>query len=187
MVTLLLLRLDARQRTPSAVDRCIVALVQADITTLTVDAIVNAANNHLQRGGGVCGSIFSAAGPSLDVACAAINGCATGQAVLTDPFGIRHVKAIVHAVGPRVSGPVTDEHRQQLASSYMRSLDAVVQHGLTSIVRQCSCLKASFILQAFPCISTAIYGFPNEAAAEVALNAVTQWLNSDNNIEKVEV
>jgi O-acetyl-ADP-ribose deacetylase (regulator of RNase III) len=107
--------------------------------------------------------------------------------VLTEPFGIRHVKAIVHAVGPRVSGPLTDVHRQRLASSYMRSLDALVQHGLTSIVRHCLCFQNSFIIQAFPCISTAIYGFPNEEAAQIALNAVSQWLNSDNNIDKVEV
>lgn len=70
----------------------------------------------------------------MDVACAALNGCATGDAVLTEPFGIRHAKAIVHAVGPRVIGSLTDVHRQELESSYMRSLDVVAQHGLTSVV-----------------------------------------------------
>lgn len=98
------------------------------------DAIVNAANDKLERGGGVCGSIFRAAGPYLDAACAALNGCATGDAVLTESFNIQHVKAIVHAVGPRVVGSLNDRHRRDLASCYARSLDVAVQHGLNSIV-----------------------------------------------------
>jgi O-acetyl-ADP-ribose deacetylase (regulator of RNase III) len=111
-----------------------VVLARADITTLHVDAIVNAANSGLQRGAGVCGSIFQAAGHRLDAACAALGGCATGEAVLTEPFAIRHIKAIVHAVGPQVTGSLTDVHRQQLAGCYERSLDVASQHGLTSIV-----------------------------------------------------
>jgi O-acetyl-ADP-ribose deacetylase (regulator of RNase III) len=125
---------DKRQRSASAQDICQVVLVKADITTLPVDAIVNAANNQLRRGGGVCGSVFKAAGPSLDAACAAAGGCATGGAVLTGPFNIHNVKAIIHAVGPRVSGPLTDAHRQQLASAYTHSLDVAMEHGLSSIV-----------------------------------------------------
>lgn len=117
-----------------AANQCKVTLAQADITTLNIDTIVNAANGKLQRGGGVCGSIFRAAGPGLEIACAAINGCATGDAVPTEPFDMRNLKAIVHAVGPRVTGPLTDVHRTQLGSSYTRSLDVAVQHGLTSIV-----------------------------------------------------
>ena len=113
---------------------CRIVLAQRDITNLTVDAIVNAANEKLQRGGGVCGSIFQAAGPRMDTACATISGCATGEAVLTEAFDIHNIKAIIHAVGPRVNGPLTEEHRQQLASSYRSSLDVCVQHGLTSIV-----------------------------------------------------
>ncbi|KAH7702260.1 Appr-1-p processing, partial [Aphelenchoides avenae] len=150
---------------------CRVVLVQKDITGVPVDAIVNAANPQLQRGGGVCGSIFRAAGRQLDDACAAFNGCATGDAVLTEAFNIRHVKAIVHAVGPRVVGSPTDQDRRDLASCYTRSLDVAVQHGLTSI--------------AFPCISTAIYKFPNVEAARVALDAVKRWLQQDNNVAKL--
>ncbi|KAH7699116.1 O-acetyl-ADP-ribose deacetylase MACROD2, partial [Aphelenchoides avenae] len=150
---------------------CRVLLVQKDITSLHEDAIVNAANDKLERGGGVCGSIFRAAGPYLDAACAALNGCATGDAVLTESFNIQHVKAIVHAVGPRVVGSLNDRHRRDLASCYARSLDVAVQHGLNSI--------------AFPCISTALFGFPNEEAARVALDAVKLWLHRDNNATKL--
>ncbi|KAH7693987.1 Appr-1-p processing enzyme family protein, partial [Aphelenchoides avenae] len=150
---------------------CRIVLVQEDITRLHVDAIVNAANAQLVRGGGVCGSIFKAAGQNLDVACAALKGCGTGDAVLTSPYDIRHVKAIVHAVGPRVIGTLTDVHRDQLSSTYARSLDVVAQHGLTSI--------------AFPCISTAIYKFPNEDAARTALEAVRQWLTTNCNSDKI--
>jgi O-acetyl-ADP-ribose deacetylase (regulator of RNase III) len=114
--------------------KCYIVLAQADITTLHIEAIVNAANPQLGRGSGVCGSIFGAAGPRLDVTCAALGGCATGEAVLTEPFGIGHIKAIVHAVGPHVTGSLTDLHRQQLADCYERSLDVASQHGLTSIV-----------------------------------------------------
>ncbi|KAH7689570.1 O-acetyl-ADP-ribose deacetylase MACROD2-like protein [Aphelenchoides avenae] len=150
---------------------CKVTLVQCNIVSLPVDAIVNAANTELKRGGGVCGSIFQAAGRGLDTACAALNRCATGDAVLTDAFGIRNVKAVVHAVGPQVVGPLTDQHRRELACSYMRSLDVVLLNGLKSI--------------AFPCISTAIYGFPNDEAAQIALGAVKQWLDRDNNGTKL--
>jgi O-acetyl-ADP-ribose deacetylase (regulator of RNase III) len=129
-------RLAASVTTTSAVlkNPCEVVLVKADITSLNVDAVVNAANNGLCRGAGVCGSIFQAAGPRLDVACAALNGCATGDAVLTESFDMRNVKAIVHAVGPQVKGPLTDLHRHQLACCYARCLDVASQHGLTSIV-----------------------------------------------------
>jgi O-acetyl-ADP-ribose deacetylase (regulator of RNase III) len=108
--------------------------MQADITSISVDAIVNAANDKLHAGSGVCGAIFKAAGPRLIAACAKHGGCATGDAVLTESFDMRHVKSIVHAVGPQVKGPLTDLHRRQLASSYSRCLDVASQHGLNSIV-----------------------------------------------------
>jgi hypothetical protein len=114
--------------------KCDIVLAQGDITNLTVDAIVNAANNELRRGDGVCGSIFRAAGQRLDTTCETLNGCATGHAVLTESFNMRNVKAIVHAVGPNVNGPLNDLHGHQLASCYSRSLDVASKHGLTSIV-----------------------------------------------------
>jgi hypothetical protein len=115
-------------------NQCVAVLAQSDITSLSVDVIVNAANTELKRGSGVCGSIFKAAGRGLDAACAALNGCPTGEAVLTEPFGIRHVKGIVHAVGPHVTGSPTAEQRQQLATCYARSMDVSSQRGLSSIV-----------------------------------------------------
>lgn len=111
-----------------------VVLVQCDITKVQVDVIINAANFGLKRGGGVCGAIFAAASTGLDAECDTLNGCSTGDAVLTAPHGLRHLKAIVHAVGPQVVGRLTDVHRQQLASCYGRGLELAAQHGLASIV-----------------------------------------------------
>lgn len=159
--------------------------MQTDITNIPIDVIVNAANNELKRGGGVCGSIFQAAGPGLDLACATIGGCATGDAVLTGSFSHTRAKAIVHAVGPQVIGQLTDEHRQHLESCYTRSLDVAAQNGLTSIVCVFQKYSITCYFQAFPCISTAIYRFPNQEAADIALRAVNQWLQSNRNTCKV--
>jgi O-acetyl-ADP-ribose deacetylase (regulator of RNase III) len=124
-----------------------------DITTLAVDAIVNAANNALARGGGVCGAIFRAAGPELDVACDAIGWCETGDAVATPGFALP-ARWIIHTVGPVWDGGGFDE-RAQLASSYRRVAEVAVELGVSSL--------------GIPAISTGIYGFPADAAAEIAV------------------
>jgi O-acetyl-ADP-ribose deacetylase (regulator of RNase III) len=131
--------------------------VRSDITAERVDAIVNAANGALARGSGVCGAIFAAAGAELDTACAAIGGCATGDAVVTPGFALP-ARWIVHTVGPVWHGGDRGEPAL-LASCYRRSIECARDAGATSI--------------AFPAISTGIFGYPPRAAAEIAVAAVT--------------
>ena len=126
---------------------------QGDITTLDVDAIVNAANTALRRGGGVCGAIFAAAGPALDDACAAIGGCATGDAVATPGFDLP-ARWVIHAVGPVWAGGGNGED-DQLASCYRRVVEVAASIGATAV--------------AIPAISTGIFGFPADRAAELAV------------------
>jgi O-acetyl-ADP-ribose deacetylase (regulator of RNase III) len=131
--------------------------VRGDITRETVDAIVNAANPALARGGGVCGAIFAAAGPGLAEACAALGGCATGDAKATPGFALP-ARFIIHAVGPVWHGGDQGE-ADQLASAYRRCLAVADELGARSL--------------AFPAISTGIYGYPLEAATGVAVATVT--------------
>ena len=136
-------------------------LIQCDITTLQVDAIVNAANSRLAPGSGVCGAIFRAAGyQKLDAACRAIGGCPTGQAVLTDGFDLP-ARYVIHTVGPIWQG---GDHGEQalLQSCYENSLVLAVQQGCKSI--------------AFPLISSGIYGYPREQALRVAILAIQTFL-----------
>ena len=130
--------------------------VRGDITTESVDAIVNAANPALAPGGGVCGAIFRAAGPGLAEACAELGGCATGDAKATPGFGLT-ARWVIHAVGPVWAGGDRGEP-ERLASAYRRSLEVAVGLGAASI--------------AFPAISTGIFGYPIEAAADVAVTTV---------------
>jgi O-acetyl-ADP-ribose deacetylase (regulator of RNase III) len=129
---------------------------QGDITTLEVDAIVNAANEHLVRGSGVCGAIFAAAGPQLDVACAAIGHCGTGDAVATPAFELPS-RWVIHTVGP-IYGDDPARDADLLASCYRRSLQVAAEVGARSI--------------AFPAISTGIYGYPPDDAAAIAVDTV---------------
>lgn len=136
-----------------------ISVIVADITTLDVDAIVNAANEQLLRGAGVCGAIFRAAGPRLDVACEEIAPCRTGEARITPGFDAK-ARWIVHAVGPVWRGGTAGEARL-LSSAYTNALTLAHDAGAKSI--------------AFPAISTGIYGYPREQAARVATDAVRRW------------
>jgi O-acetyl-ADP-ribose deacetylase (regulator of RNase III) len=146
-----------------------VTAVVADITTLKVDAIVNAAKPSLLGGGGVDGAIHAAAGPELVQACAALGGCETGAAKITAGFRLP-AKYVIHTVGPVWSGGTQGEP-ELLASCYRTSLVLAQEHGLRSI--------------AFPCISTGIYGFPAEPAARIAVETVKSFLKESPTIELV--
>jgi O-acetyl-ADP-ribose deacetylase (regulator of RNase III) len=135
---------------------------RGDITTLAVDAIVNAANEGLQRGGGVCGAIFAAAGARLDDACDAIGHCATGDAVVTDGFDLP-ARFVVHAVGPVWHGGTHGEP-DLLASCYRRSVEVAAAAGARSV--------------AFPAISTGIYGYPPGEAADVAVSTLRSLVDA---------
>lgn len=130
--------------------------VRADITTLEVDAVVNAANNSLVRGGGVCGAIFARAGGRLDTACADLGWCDTGDAVATAGFDLP-ARWIIHTVGPVYEGGHHGE-AELLASCYRRSLEVAAEIGARSV--------------AFPALSTGIYGYPGDEAARIAVTAV---------------
>ena len=147
----------------------ILRAIHADITTLTLDAIVNAANESLLPGGGVCGAIFRAAGPELADACRLLGGCRTGDAKFTRGFRLP-ARYIIHAVGPVWHGGSQGEP-ELLASCYRRSLELAQENHMASL--------------AFPSISTGMYGYPIELAAPVAVTTVRQCLGSDARIREV--
>ncbi len=140
-----------------------IELVQADITTLEVDAIVNAANSGLLGGGGVDGAIHRKGGPAIMEACKEIRGrqggCPTGQAVITTG-GALPAKYVIHTVGPIWNGGKAGEE-ELLRSCYVTSLQLAMEHGIRTI--------------AFPNISTGIYSFPKEPAARIAIDALRRF------------
>ena len=136
--------------------------VEGDITRLEVDAIVNAANASLLGGGGVDGAIHAAAGPGLLEECRAIGGCPTGEARITAGYALP-ARFVVHTVGP-VYADARSGESDRLRACYRNSLALAAEAGASSI--------------AFPCISTGAYGYPKAEACDIAVSAVSEWLDT---------
>jgi len=150
-----------------SIEKATIELVQGDITTETVDAIVNAANSRLAGGGGVDGAIHRAGGPEIMEECLRVGGCPTGQAVITTG-GKLPAKRVIHTVGPVYRDGQKGE-AELLERAYRNSLRVAAENGCRTV--------------AFPSISTGAYGYPLPEAAEIALRTTINWLKSHHEIE----
>jgi O-acetyl-ADP-ribose deacetylase (regulator of RNase III) len=146
-----------------------VEVIVADITTLAVDAIVNAANETLLGGGGVDGAIHRAAGPQLLAECRMLGGCATGDARMTKGYKLP-TKHVIHCVGPVWSGGKQNES-ELLASCYRRAIQIAAESGLRSV--------------AFPAISTGVYRFPPQQAADIAVKTSIEVLAEASSVKRL--
>ncbi len=154
---------------PNLLDR--IQIINTDITSLKVDAIVNAANSTLLGGGGVDGAIHRAAGPELLEACRKLNGCEVGSAKITEGFQLP-AKWVIHTVGPRWNNGQNNEDAL-LAECYRESLKLASQCGIRTI--------------AFPAISTGIYGFPMEKASKIAVDEIILFLENDEGVQMINL
>ena len=145
-----------------------ITVLQGDITTLAVDAIVNAANTSLLGGGGVDGAIHRAAGPDLLAECRTLNRCPTGEARLTRGYNLP-ARYVIHTVGPIYSGNPSDE--QLLRSCYENSLQIAIDNQFATL--------------AFPAISCGVYGYPIEEAATIAIDTTTRCIKKSKTLEMV--
>jgi O-acetyl-ADP-ribose deacetylase len=149
------------------INTAVIALVEGDITELDVDAIVNAANEHLVLGGGVAGAIRRKGGPSIQAECDTIGGCPVGLAAITTGGDLK-AKYVIHAVGPRMGEGNED---QKLRNATLNSLALADENKLRSI--------------AFPAISTGIFGYPIEKCAKIMLTATAEYLKGQTALQKV--
>lgn len=141
-----------------------IKVIKGDITTMKADAIVNAANKTLLGGGGVDGAIHAAAGSELLAECKTLNGCDTGEAKITKGYNLP-AKYVIHTVGPIYRFHTPEKDAELLADCYRNSLDLAKKHDLHSII--------------FSAISTGVYGYPAQDAAEIAFTTVEKWLKEN--------
>lgn len=154
-----------------------ISTLKGDITGLDFDIIVNAANRLLLPGAGVCGAIFAKAGPELETECASLNGCNTGQAVLTSAYDLP-CKAIIHTVGPIYQDGKHNE-AEFLEACYWNTLCLAYTYLRDNQLERLSL--------AFPCISTGIYGYPAEEACKIAVNTVKKLMRQYPDAQVIDV